>query len=348
MNNELEGSAERSVGGEMVVSDDVLKSNVLYQTGESHEEFERTTDVVSCTGIEPAPDESIDVPVAFVIDPPRGWSERLRDDLLRILDGRLFQVLGIFVLVGVIADGALFFFFLMGWQTLCRPRTDCNPRNDIYNISVQILNGLFTYMATVSMPWRCTNWMHTVGWSCPHRRKNDPGFDLYGLPTRSLWFHLPLRQRGLILFVLIWNCLFQYINQAMRIVYWSYDLQATHPGNIHTNVFFAASFLAAGIGGGLLLYFAGQLRRQHPGKFDPGPLATARSLWRQYFSKVRGKEETTKEDDDDEKENAADESSQPPLVFCESDERQHPDPTRDLRRANVLRSSRDELRLWAM
>ena len=59
------------------------------------------------------------------LSPPRSTSERFRDWILRTLDSQLFQIIGYIVLFLVILDGALFFFFLVGWQTLCRPRTDC-------------------------------------------------------------------------------------------------------------------------------------------------------------------------------------------------------------------------------
>jgi hypothetical protein len=83
------------------------------------------------------------------IDPPITITERYRDTLLRTFDLPIFQYIGIFIIVGVVIDGAIFFFLLMGWHTLCHPVTDCEPRNTVYNISIQILNGFFTYMAIV-------------------------------------------------------------------------------------------------------------------------------------------------------------------------------------------------------
>jgi hypothetical protein len=105
-----------------------------------------------------------------VIDPPPSRGEHFRDWILSTLDLPFFQALGLLVLFLVVGTGALFFFFLMGWQTVCRPRTDCEPRNWWYNWSIQALNVCFTYMATVSLPWRTTNAIHTFGWGCPHQR----------------------------------------------------------------------------------------------------------------------------------------------------------------------------------
>ena len=129
------------------------------------------------------------------LQPPMSRCERLRDACLRILDKRFFQALGILVLFLVIVDGALFFFLLMGWHTLCdNEKTDCEPRNWWYNWSIQVLNVLFTYMAVVSMPWRCANFLHLTGTSCPPRN-NAIGHNLYGLPDPELWFHIENARR---------------------------------------------------------------------------------------------------------------------------------------------------------
>lgn len=168
------------------------------------------------------------------LSPPRSSGERSRDALLRLLDGTIFQYLGLVVLFLVVVDGAFFFFLLIGAQRMCRPRTDCDARNGWYNISIQILNILFTYMATISMPWRCTNAIHLFGVGCPVR-SNAKGKNLYGLDVNEIWFHIPtVRKKGIILFLLL-NCLTQYANQVTRIIYFSYSLQNKSPGNIWTN-----------------------------------------------------------------------------------------------------------------
>lgn len=114
-----------------------------------------------------------------LLNPPRTRREQFRDFVLRFLDRPEIQILGIIVMIAVVADGALFFFFLMGWQRLCDDpsKTDCSPRNEIYNLSIQVLCWLFTYMATVSMPWRCANTVQVFGCG---KRKNSKGLDLYG------------------------------------------------------------------------------------------------------------------------------------------------------------------------
>lgn len=186
------------------------------------------------------------------LHPPPTCMENSRDALLRFLDHAFFQYLGIAVLLGVIVSGAIFFFFLMGWQTLCSipSKTDCQPRNDIYNVAIQVLTAFFTYMATFSMPWRCVNFLHTVGWHCPSCCGNAPGHDLYGLPTDDVWFHIPTRPRIVILVLLLWNCLFQYANQVSRILFYNYTLQDEFPGTLWTNLFFVSSMACATASGG--------------------------------------------------------------------------------------------------
>jgi Protein of unknown function (DUF2985) len=209
------------------------------------------------------------------LDPVRTNSEACRDSLLKLLDHPFFQVAGIIMLVLIVADGALFFFLLIGGHLLCRPRLDCQPRNDWYNASIQILNILFTYSAIVSMPWRVTNLLHLTT-SCP-RRCNDVGYNLYGISNApDIWFHIPKGRRLGITIVLLLNAVFQYVNQGTRIYYPNFEVQDRYPGNLWTNVFFFLSFLCAGIAAAWLGMESGRIRKQKPGVFGPGPIETIR------------------------------------------------------------------------
>lgn len=291
-------------------------------------------------------DETID----HFIDPPATWHEQHRDGLLRLLDSPVFQVLGLIILFSVILFGAIFFFFLMGWQTVCRPRTDCEPRNWIYNMSIQALNGCFTYMSGVAMTWRCTNFLHSTGSACP-RRSNEVGHDLYGLPTTDIWFWVPRRRRCVVLFFLILNALTQFANQATRIVYWNYELQDVSPGNIWTNVFFIASFLFAAIGGILLVYYQSLVRKEHPSEFFlPGPLGVFKDFVKKH--RHRGRHCCCKKKRDDDEEEAGDYDDEQAAIDIGDHERppslHFPDPTREVRRRAVLPVSRQVMRLWGM
>ena len=266
--------------------------------------------------------------------PKMSLAENWRDRLLRLLDGRLFQVIGLTALFLIVADGAFFFFLLMGWHGMCTPRTDCEPRNYWYNVAVQILTALFTYTAFVSMPWRCTNALHISGWNCPYRQ-NSVGSDLYGFPSKDIWFHIPLGKRcGIISFLLI-NCFTQFANQYTRLVFSNFGAQNVTPGNIWTGVFFLCSMLCAAIGGAWLVYEESKLRKSSPpGRFPPGLL----QVIGEYYRRCRKEKEAPFEGDQGDV--AIVESDSPiPEVF---------DPTRHLSLHDVTPASRGAMRLFGM
>lgn len=175
---------------------------------------------------------------------------------------------------------------------MCRPRTDCEPRNFWYNWSIQFLNVLFTYLATISLPWRISNAAHLLG----TKRQSTPGLDLYGQPTEEIWYHIRQCRRVWIVLFLIANTLTQYANQATRIVYYSYELQDTPPGNIWTNVFFVSSMLFAAIGGFCQLYEETRLRNDHPKRFPPGLVQVARRYIRVVFCRKKRMSDISSDD----------------------------------------------------
>jgi hypothetical protein len=235
-------------------------------------------------------------PLLHLLNPPQSCGENLRDVLLRMLDHPVFQVTGIIVLVLVVIDGAFFFFLLVGWHNLCDTpsRTDCEPRNRYYNISVQILVGLFTYMALDTITWRTTNFLHTMGWSCPYRR-NAVGHDLYGQPTKEMWFHIPLQRRKGILMVLLLNCWTQFANQWSRIQFSTYQQQSTMPGVVWINLFFVLSMVCGFIGAAWYLYeeYRLTLRNPTPGTFEPGVIDYIKSALDKYVWKTYKMNDTT-------------------------------------------------------
>jgi len=256
----------------------------------------------------------------------------MRDSILKALDHPFAQAMGIVVLLLVIIDGALFFFLLVGWQSMCRPRVDCEPRNWWYNFSVQLLTALFTYMAVASMPWRCTNFLHISGLACP-RRENSPGHDLYGqVNIDDPWYSIPRSRRLGITLLLLANCITQFANQATRMVYYNFELQNDFPGNLWTNVFFGSSFLCAAMAGAWLAYETSRLRKQSPNRFGPGPIDLAKQF---YMNRVRG----GKDADTDEPEET--EAEREHVVSAK-------DITREPLRRSILDVERSSMRLWAM
>lgn len=282
------------------------------------------------------------------MNPPVSQGEKFRDALLRLLDGRLFQLIGLIVLFLVILDGAFFFFLLMGWHTMCVPRTDCDARNYWYNVSVQILTGLFTYSAVVALPWRCANAFHVSGWHCPYR-ENTIGHDLYGFPSKDIWFHIPLRRRAGIILVLLLNCLTQFANQASRIVYSSFDKQNTSPGNIWTVAFFLSSMVFAAIGGAWLVYEESHLRNSSPpDQFSPGLLQVIRDC---ICSCKKANKEPVMTQDDQTLEEGIDCTDHHTPVKVDGvpvAEHEHIDPTRHHSLHDVTSASRGSMRLFGM
>jgi hypothetical protein len=228
----------------------------------------------------------------ILLPPPPDASRRevFRDKVVdHFTYSPVWQFLNKLVLFLVVLDGAIFFFFLMGWQRVCSPRTNCEPRNTIYNVSVHILTGLFTYMATVALPWRCAHAINVM--SCNKNNKCSVGRDWYGRPTTSIWFHVPVSHRQGILVMLLLNSIFQYANQVARGVYWSYALQSTMPGSLLVTIFFVLSMACAFVGAVWATFVTERVRKQQPGVFEPGPIKLAWSLLveRKWLLHLRGK-----------------------------------------------------------
>mmetsp|Transcript_8117 Transcript_8117/g.25401 ORF Transcript_8117/g.25401 Transcript_8117/m.25401 type:complete len:268 (-) Transcript_8117:23-826(-) len=205
--------------------------------------------------------------------------ELRRDALVAFLDGPAMFKVNIANIIIIIVDGAFFFFLLVGWQAMCTPVMDCQPRNWWYNWSIQLLNVCFTYGALVALPWRLACFAHLFGGA----RSNEDGRDFYGRPTEETWFHIPLFHRRAINLVFLSNCFFQFANQGTRIYYPTYAAADEFPANLWTNLFFILAFLAAGVGAGYLARRETLLRREQPDRWND-PLAdgvdAAKKWWR--------------------------------------------------------------------
>jgi len=274
------------------------------------------------------------------LSPPQTTSERFRDNLFTTLDHPVFFYFGIFVLALVVIDGAFFFFLMVGWHGMCTPAMKCDPRNWWLNWSIQVLCGLFTYTSIISMPWRVANYLHSSGFSCPHR-SNEDGLDLYGRPTDDIWFHLPKKDRVVISLVLMFNCIFQYVNQVTRFIYPDYDSTERMPGKLMTLLFFLLSMVFAAVGAYLIYRAEEKVRAANPGKFPP-------SVVEILLAKLKGKplkeEVSTHESDDVEAIEKEDEVGEIAL------EVQPSSPSNDKKPRNIKASvvCRSELRMFGM
>lgn len=123
---------------------------------------------------------------------------------------------------------------------------------------------------------------NSSGGACPRRTYED-GKDLYGQPTNDIWFHIPRKARILIMVQLLFNCLFQFCNQATRIIYHTYELQNEMPGQFWTNIFFVLSMLTAFTGGFHVAYEESKLRKNNPHhEFGPGPIDIIKEYIKNY------------------------------------------------------------------
>merc|ERR1719419_830788 len=136
----------------------------------------------------------------------------------------------------------------------------------VMNFVIQIVNGLFTFAAIQNLPVRCRRlrklWKEkpesTDGverkitielFNSGKREFTTQSTEAWEREKDLIFDRLEWRTKHVILQALLWNSLFQIINQVFRCVYYSYELADTYPGNIFVNVFFplaiAASLIAA-------------------------------------------------------------------------------------------------------
>jgi len=196
--------------------------------------------------------------------------ERRRDALFLFLARPFWARIALVHLLCIVGDGAFFFFLMVNWQAMCTPVDgECEPRDWWLNLSLQILNGLFTYGVLITSPWRAANAVHL---SCSPRT-TAAGYDMNGRPTEAIWFFIPRARRRAIIALLLGNTLGQIANQATRIVYNSYEAAETWPGVLWVNLFFAQNMACAATAGALQWYEESRLRKACPNNFPPGPVA---------------------------------------------------------------------------
>ena len=142
-----------------------------------------------------SPMVSVDVP------PPLSFRSRLFHALYASKLSLLVNVMYAFL---VVADGAFFFFMLVGLHA----PMDEEDKKWWLNWSIQVLCGLFSYPAVINAPWIILAWSR-------HKDKVGSGFD--SVPVREAWFHLSVADKSLILTLKTINVVAQYVNQWTRI-----------------------------------------------------------------------------------------------------------------------------------
>jgi len=147
----------------------------------------------------------------------------------------------------------------------------------------QVLTLLFTYILSLTAPWRIGNAVHLWG----TRRQSAAGLDLYGRPAQGIWWHIPPTQRKRIVALLMANLIFQYLTQLCRIGWSSYTASQTIAGAVLINLTFVTSLLA-GIGSGAYQGACeNAVRKASPGVFPPTPLAFALEAGKRRLKEAR-------------------------------------------------------------
>lgn len=130
----------------------------------------------------------------------------------------------------------------------------------IMNIVIHIINGLFTFAAVLNLPVRCVRLCKIYAKRSEIKFRRSVTVSLFAsrdtkLTTMStekweeesalIFDRLSWCTQHTILQALLWNSLFQIINQVFRCIYYSWELSNTHPGNIFVNAFFPLAILAS-------------------------------------------------------------------------------------------------------
>jgi len=138
----------------------------------------------------------------------------------------------------VVIDGAIFFMLLVRMIVL-----DTEELQQTWlNNTIQLLCALFTYTALINFPPRMRRLVRLYGDRC----ENIGNREIRGISTSTNIFdYLSWQRQHFIVQNLVWNCLFQFVNQVTRIVYWSVELATTFPGTVWVNLFFALSMICA-------------------------------------------------------------------------------------------------------
>jgi hypothetical protein len=158
---------------------------------------------------------------------------KFANGIIQVTQSMLCTPLAVLWIILVIVTGAIFFFFLCGLEL-----HDARKEEKWLNYSIQALNVLFTYAAIANEPKRARDFIRL--W---RMRGQDDGMNLEGNVSTEIHDYIPYRHRMFIIINLNLNCIFQYINQTFRAIYWTFEEAQQHVWEV--NLFFALSFLCA-------------------------------------------------------------------------------------------------------
>ena len=156
----------------------------------------------------------------------------------------------------------------------------CNDVQLWFNICVKYTSYYFLYINGLPIPWTLATFYHVF--YPKNAAASKEGHDFYGRKSRSLWFHIPIKDRkwisGLMLFALI----VQVPDAISHMYYYTYLMMNTFPGAVVTNVWLVVQ-LTAQISASVIQSKAEtKVRQKHPKKFPPilsSYLFAARKRW---------------------------------------------------------------------
>jgi len=176
----------------------------------------------------------------------------------------------------------------------------------IQNISIQIVNGLFTFAAVLNLPVRlrrlCDLYSTKITSSTgPTETDDNPGVmrkvslmlfpsgrddfltqstEAWEQESRFIFERLAWSTKHIIIQALLWNSLFQIINQVFRCIYYSYELADTYPGSMWVNVFFPLAILASVVAAMTQALAENRFREKHDLEKKPNDLKkTLKEFW---------------------------------------------------------------------
>ncbi|KAL1506946.1 hypothetical protein AB1Y20_007810 [Prymnesium parvum] len=248
---------------------------------------------------------------AILSQPPPDATELelVRDTVLVFLvTARVFVYLaGVWALL-VLAWGAFLAFLLLGWTGIepynCPGQPgllfntanwtgsgECVSAMDWFNVCIQILTLLFTYVAFITLPWRLANYVHLRG----RHRSCDVGLDFYGRPSDGVWFHTPLPPRRKIVRLLLLNTVFTLLAQLARLIWSDYTSSQSMPGAIFINLTFVSAVVFGIWSGALQGAVEGSVRKANPGRFPPTLGEVMAEQWHDWYAAWQARRSVARE-----------------------------------------------------